>query len=161
MARNAAVFGTYPVQRTVWPAVDRLQELGYQKADISIVFGVSKRSSKLFIDELKTRAPEGAAAAGALAGAVLGWLAWPAIAAGPVMGALAGGVAGGALSAMAGCLIALATLENAGERQEAPESGDILVSVHCDNSESRSRAKKALKDTGAQKIWPARSPAFR
>ena len=110
--------------------------------------------------------PEGAstgAATGAVMGGVLGWLAGigaiaipgvgPFIAAGPIMAALAGMGVGGTVGGIAGGLVGVGIPEYEAKRYEGRvRKGGFLVSVHCDDSNWVSKAKKLLQETGAEDI---------
>jgi hypothetical protein len=93
----------------------------------------------------------------------LGWLAGigaleipglgPFIAAGPIMAALAGVEVGGTLGGLTGALVGMGIPEYEAKRYEGRvKEGGILLSVHSDNSEWTSRAKKILESTGAEDI---------
>jgi len=163
--KNTAVFGIYPDRTSVENAVDALKNEGFRNTDISVLFP-DNQGSKDFAHEKATKAPEGAATgagAGALMGGTLGWLAGigalaipglgPFIAAGPIMAALAGAGVGGAVGGIGGALVGMGIPEYEAKRYEGRvKSGGILLSVHSDNSEWTSRAKKILERTGAQDI---------
>jgi hypothetical protein len=77
----------------------------------------------------------------------------PFIAAGPIMSALAGLGVGGAVGGFIGALVGMGIPEYEAKRYEGHiRAGGILLSVHCDTSESIVRAKDLLKHTGAQDI---------
>src|SRR4030095_14402259 len=104
--------------------------------------------TKDFAHEKSTKAPEGAATGagtGAVLGGTLGLLAGigalaipgvgPLSAAGPIRATLAGAGAGGAAGGMIGALIGMGIPEYEAKRYEGRvKSGQILLSVHCDNS---------------------------
>lgn len=165
MAKNTAVFGIYPSRTSVESAITALQTAGFRATDLSILMPENVGNKDL-VHEKNTKSPEGVAT-GALSGAVLGgalgWLAGigalaipgvgPFIAAGPIMAALAGLGAGGALGGITGGLVGLGIPEYEAKRYEGRvRDGGILLSVHCDDSEWTSRAKKILQATGAQDI---------
>jgi len=116
--------------------------------------------------EKGTKAPEGVTAgatSGAVLGGAFGWLAGigvlaipglgPFIAAGPIMAALAGVGAGAVTGGVIGGLTGLGIPEYEAKRYEGLiKDGGILLSVHSDNSEWTSRAKKILQSTGAEDI---------
>jgi hypothetical protein len=96
-------------------------------------------------------------------GGALGWLAGigtlaipgvgPFIAAGPIMAALAGAGVGGAVGGLAGALVGMGIPEYEAKRYEGiVNKGGILLSVHSDNSEWTSKAKRILEATGADDI---------
>ena len=165
MARNTSVMGLYPDRTTVSDAVNVLHKEGYRTADISVLSS-DNQGSKDFAHERRTKAPEGAAtgaAVGAVVGAALAFIVsiqtvtitglGPLVAAGPLLAALAGAGAGGALGWMVGLVAGLPLTEYVATRYAGRmRRGGILLSVHCDSPEWCNRAKKTLKDTGAENI---------
>ena len=163
--KNTAVFGIYPSYTAVEIGVDGLKAAGFSNRDISVLFPQSA-GSKDFAHEKGTKAPEGATAGagtGVVLGGAMGWLLGvgalaipglgPFIAAGPIMAALAGAGVGGAVGGIAGALIGMGIPEYEAKRYEGRvKDGGILVSVHCDNSDWVTRAKKILEETGAEEI---------
>src|SRR3954469_6321275 len=163
--KNTAVFGLYPSITSVEIGVDELKSAGFRNTDISVLFPESA-GTRDFAHEKNTKAPEGAttgASTGVILGSALGWLMGigalavpglgPFIAAGPVMTALAGAGVGGTVGGIAGALIGMGIPEFEAKRYEGQiKEGGILLSVHCDNSEWTSRAKKILEATGASDV---------
>jgi hypothetical protein len=163
--KNTAVFGIYKTRAQVESAVDRMKAAGFRNTDISVLMAENK-GTKDFAHEKHTKAPEGAttgAGSGAAIGGALGWLAGigalaipgvgPLIAAGPIMAALAGAGVGGAVGGILGALVGMGIPEYEAKRYEGRiKEGEILLSVHCDNSEWVSRAKEMLKNTGAEDV---------
>jgi hypothetical protein len=107
----------------------------------------------------------GGAVLGALGGAV-GWLAGigslaipglgPFIAAGPIMAALGGAAAGGAIGGLGGALIGMGIPEYEAKRYEGKvKEGNILISVHSENSDARSRAKEIFERDNAEDVSSA------
>jgi hypothetical protein len=93
----------------------------------------------------------------------LGWIAGigalaipgvgPFIAAGPIMAALSGAAIGAAAGGIAGGLIGLGIPELEAKRYEGKiKEGNILISVHTDNSDEIARAKDIFTKAGAQDI---------
>ena len=162
---NTSVFGIYPDRAKLEVAIDRLRVDGFRATDISVLLPENIGNKDIAI-EGATKAPEGAAAggaSGATVGGVLGWLAGigslaipgvgPFIAAGPIIGALAGMGAGGAAGAFVGALAGYGIPEYEAKRYEGRiRKGGILLSVHSDNSDWTSKAKKILEDTGAEDV---------
>ncbi|HYW46486.1 MAG TPA: general stress protein [Bryobacteraceae bacterium] len=165
MTRNTSVMGIYSDRTTVSEAINVLHKAGYRATDISVLAS-DNQGSKDFAHEKRTKALEGAAAgaaAGAVVGAALAWLVSiqtvtiavlaPLVPAGPVLAAFAGAGAGGALGWMVGLLAGGRLSEYVAKRYAGRiRRGGILLSVHCDSPEWCGRAKKTLKDTGAQSI---------
>jgi uncharacterized membrane protein len=77
----------------------------------------------------------------------------PFIAAGPIMAALAGAGVGAAVGGLSGALIGLGIPEYEAKRYEGKiKEGNILISVHSENSDEVKRAKEIFERTGAQDI---------
>ena len=162
---NKAVFGLYSTRRQVENAVDELKAQGFRNTDISVLFSENV-GTKDFAHEKGTKAPEGmatGATSGAIVGGTLGWLAGigalavpgvgPLIAAGPIIAALTGVGVGGAVGGIAGALVGLGIPEYEAKRYEGRiKSGNILLSVHADDSKWTDKAEKILKNTGAEDI---------
>src|ERR1700759_1145063 len=163
--KNTAAFGIYPSNSAAETAVDQLVAAGFSNQDVSVLMA-DRKGSKDFAAEKNTKAPEGAltgVGVGGTVGGTLGLLAGigvlaipgvgPLIAAGPIMGALAGLGVGGTVGGVVGALIGMGIPEYEAKRFEgAVKDGGTLLSVHCETSEEVSRAKDALKSTGAKDI---------
>jgi len=163
--KNTAVFGIYRDRQQAEQSVDALRSAGFRNSDVSALLP-DNVGTKDFAHEKSTKAPEGTttgATSGAVLGGALGWLAGigalaipglgPFIAAGPIMGTLAGAGAGGAVGGLIGALVGMGIPEYEAKRYEGRvRDGGILLSVHCDNSDWRDRAKDILKRTGAQDV---------
>jgi hypothetical protein len=162
---NKAVFGIYTTRRQVENAVDELKAQGFRNTDISVLFPENV-GTKDFAHEKGTKAPEGmatGATSGAVVGGALGWLAGigalaipgvgPLIAAGPIIAALTGVGVGGAVGGIAGALIGLGIPEYEAKRYEGRvKTGNILLSVHADDSKWIDKAERVLKSTGAEDV---------
>lgn len=162
---NTSVFGIYSNRMDVEAAIDRLRGAGFRATDVSVLLPETIGNKDMGV-EGATKAPEGAAAggvSGATIGGVLGWLAGigslaipgvgPLIAAGPIVGALAGLGAGGAAGALVGALAGYGIPEYEAKRYEGRiRKGGILLSVHSDNSDWTSKAKRILEETGAEDV---------
>jgi hypothetical protein len=160
-----AVFCLAKTESQAIAIVDRLKAEGFSSNDISVLFP-DKTGTKDFAHEHHTKAPEGAAAgagAGGILGGALGWLVGigalaipglgPFIAAGPIMAALSGAAAGAALGGITGALIGLGIPEYEAKRYEGKiKEGNILISVHTENSTERARAKEIFERAGAEDI---------
>lgn len=145
--------------------VGQLKSANFSNNDISVLFP-DKDSTRDFAHEKNTKAPEGAvtgASTGGVVGGALGWLVGigalaipgvgPFIAAGPIMAALSGAAVGAAAGGIAGGLIGLGIPELEAKRYEGKvREGNLLISVHTDNSEEINRAKDIFKRAGAQDI---------
>ena len=145
--------------------VDGLKASGFSSGDVSVLFP-DKGSSRDFAHEQKTKAPEGAtagASTGGILGGALGWLAGigslaipglgPFIAAGPIMGALSGAAAGAAVGGIAGALIGMGIPEHEAKLYEGKvRGGNILISVHTEDSTERRRAKEVFESAGAEDV---------
>jgi len=145
--------------------VDRLKSANFSNNDISALFP-DKETNRDFAHEKNTKAPEGAvtgASTGGVLGGALGWLVGigalaipgvgPFIAAGPIMAALGGAAIGAAAGGIAGGLIGLGIPELEAKRyEEKIKSGNILISVHTENSDEIKRAKEIFTQANAQDI---------
>lgn len=163
--KNTAVFGIYRGREEAEIAVDRLLAAGFRGEDISALLP-DNVGNKDFAHEKNTKAPEGTttgAVTGGAVGGTLGLLAGigalaipgigPLIAAGPIVGTLAGVGAGGAVGGLIGALVGMGIPEYEAKRYEGRvKKGEVLISVHCDNSDWVKRAKDILKDTGGQDV---------
>src|SRR5918911_1588232 len=143
--------------------VNELKVAGFSDNDISVLFP-DKTGTKDFAHEQHTKAPEGAAAGagtGGVLGGTLGWLVGigalaipglgPFIAAGPIMAAPS--AAGAALGGVTGALVGLGIPEYEAKRYEGKiKEGNLLISVHTENSTERARAKRIFEQAGAEDI---------
>ena len=155
--------------------VTRLKSSGFSDNDISVLFP-DKAGTRDFAHETHTKAPEGATAgagAGGVVGGTLGLLAGigllaipgigPFIAAGPIMAALSGIAVGAAVGGITGALIGMGIPELEAKRYEGKiKDGNILISVHADDSEEVGKAKKIFESsrgtdisTGSEATPPA------
>ena len=164
MAKKA-VFGIAKNEAQAIAIADNLRAAGFVGNDISVLFP-DKQGSRDFAHEQHTKAPEGAAAGaggGAIVGGALGWMVGigalaipglgPFIAAGPIMAALAGAAGGAAAGGLTGALIGMGIPELEAKRYEGKvKDGNILMSVHTEDSKERDRAKKILGNGGAEDI---------
>ena len=145
--------------------VNQLKLASFSSNDISVLFP-DRGTSKDFAHEKNTKAPEGAVAGagtGGVVGGALGWIVGigalaipgigPFIAAGPILAALSGAAIGAAAGGIAGGLIGLGIPELEAKRYEGKvKDGNILLSVHTENSEEIKRAKALFTDAGAHDI---------
>jgi hypothetical protein len=145
--------------------VGQLKSANFSNNDISVLFP-DKGTTRDFAHETHTKAPEGVATGagtGGVIGGALGWIAGigalaipgvgPFIAAGPIMAALSGAAVGAAVGGIAGGLIGLGIPEIEAKRYEGKiKEGNILISVHTENSEEITLAKDIFTKAGAQDI---------
>jgi hypothetical protein len=145
--------------------VDQLKTANFSNNDISVLFP-DKDTTRDFAHEKNTKAPEGAvtgAGTGGVIGGAMGWIVGigalaipgvgPFIAAGPIMAALSGAAIGAAAGGIAGGLIGLGIPELEAKRYEGKvKAGNLLISVHTENSEEIKRAKEIFTQSGAQDI---------
>lgn len=162
---KASVYCTTKTTEQAERIVEDLKAIGFSSNDISALLP-DKRTTKDFAHEHNTKAPEGATTGGVAGlgvGAALGWLAGigalaipgvgPLIAAGPIMAALAGGAIGGATGGVIGALVGLGIPEFEAKRyEEKLRSGNILLSVHTEDSKQRDAAKDVFKRHDADDI---------
>ena len=114
----------------------------------------------------KYKGPRGAitgAGTGGVLGGALGWVVGigalaipgvgPFIAAGPIMAALGGAAIGATAGGIAGGLIGMGIPELEAKRYEGKvKAGNILISVHTDDSDEIDRAKEIFETAGAEDI---------
>ena len=160
-----AVFGIAKSEEQATRIVNSLKEAGFSNDDVSVLLP-DRAGSRDFAHEHHTKAPEGAAAgavAGGLTAGVLGWLVGigtiaipgvgPLIAAGPIMAALSGAAAGGAVGTLAGALVGLGIPEYEAKQYEGKvKNGNILISVHTEDSKERNTAKEIFDRAHAEDI---------
>lgn len=145
--------------------VGKLKSANFSNNDISVLFP-DQDTTRDFAHEKNTKAPEGAVAGagtGGVLGGALGWVAGigalaipgvgPFIAAGPIIAALSGAAVGAALGGIAGGLIGMGIPEIEAKRYEGKvKAGNILISVHTENSTEISRAKEIFTQARADDI---------
>jgi len=162
---SKAVFCIAKSETQAEQIVSVLKAKGFQRDDISVLFP-DKTGSCDFAYEQGMKAPEGAAA-GATTGGVLGggfgWLmgigslaipgVGPFIAAGPIMAALAGAAVGAAAGGVTGALVGMGIPEYEAKRYDGKvRAGNVLISVHAEDSDEVSRAKEIFEQAGADDI---------
>jgi uncharacterized membrane protein len=77
----------------------------------------------------------------------------PFIAAGPIMAALAGAGVGAAVGGLTGALVGMGIPEYEAKRYEGKiKEGNMLISVHSENSDEVKRAKDIFERAGAHDI---------
>ena len=96
-------------------------------------------------------------------GAIFGWLAGigslaipgagPFIAAGPIMAALGGAAAGGLAGGIVGALLGMGIPEYEAKLYDGKiRGGNVLISVHTDNSDQVNAAKEIYTRAGAEDV---------
>jgi hypothetical protein len=152
--------------------VDQLKVSNFSNNDLSVLFP-DKGTSRDFAHEKNTKAPEGAitgAGTGGVVGGALGWIVGigalaipgvgPFIAAGPIMAALSGAAIGATAGGITGGLIGLGIPELEAKRYEGKiKEGNILLSVHAENSDEIKRAKEIFKKADAEDICTTGEPS--
>lgn len=160
-----AVFGIATSIAQAEDILERLRIVGFARDDISVLLP-DVTTSRDFAHEKGSKAPEGAvtgAGTGGLIGGALGLLAGigalaipgvgPLIAAGPIMAALSGVAVGAAVGGLAGALVGMGVPEYVAKRYAGKiEEGNILVSVHADDSSQAKMASQVLETAGAHDI---------
>jgi hypothetical protein len=145
--------------------VNQLRAAGFSNNDVSVLLP-DRAGTRDFAHEQHTKAPEGAAAGAVAGGLVVGALGWlvgigslaipgvgPFIAAGPIMAALSGAAAGGAVGGMAGALVGFGIPEYEAKQYEGKvRNGNILISVHTEDSKERNAAKEIFMRSRAEDI---------
>ena len=143
----------------------RLRDCGFSSSDISVL-APDRSGVRDLGHENTTKAPEGAAtgaSTGAILGGALGWLAGvgslaipgvgPLIAAGPILAALSGAAVGGTLGGTTGALIGLGVPEYEAKQYETRlRDGNLLISVHVNNSEEAGRVRDIFSEEKAEAI---------
>lgn len=145
--------------------VNQLKADGFSNNDISALLP-DKTGTMDFAHEQHTKAPEASlfgASLGGVLGAIVGWFAGvgslafpglgPFIAAGPIMATLGGIAVGGITGGIIGAAIGLSRPEFEAVRYDGKiQKGNILLSVHVQNSRVADRAKEIVERCGAQHI---------
>jgi hypothetical protein len=163
MAR--AVFCIAKTEEQAIRIVDQLKAAGFSNNDVSVLLP-DRAGTRDFAHEQHTKAPEGAAAgavAGGLAAGALGWLVGigslaipgvgPFVAAGPILAALSGAAAGGAIGGIAGALLGFGIPEYEAKLYEGKvKNGNILISVHTEDSKERNAAREIFERSRAEDI---------
>jgi hypothetical protein len=166
---KASVYCIVPNEIQAEEIVAQLRSAGFSNNDISVLLP-DKRGTKDFAHEHNTKAPEGAATGGVAGlgvGAAVGWLAGigalaipglgPFIAAGPIMAALGGAAVGGTAGGIVGALVGMGIPEFEAKRYDAKvREGNVLISVHTEDSKQRDLAKEVLERGGAKDISTGR-----
>jgi hypothetical protein len=144
---------------------NRLRQSGFSADDISVL-APDQTGRREFGHQNSTKAPEGATAGagtGALLGGALGWLAGigalaipgvgPLIAAGPILAALSGAALGGTMGGLTGALVGLGIPEFEAQQFEGRlREGNILISVHAEDSDEASRIRQIFSEEKAENI---------
>src|SRR6202044_793011 len=144
---------------------DCLKAAHFTDNDISALLP-DKEGTQDFAHSNSTKAPEGAitgVGAGGVVGGVIGFMAsmgalaipgvGPLIAAGPILAALSGAAVGATVGGIAGGLVGLGIPELEAKRYEGKiKAGNILLSVHTENSDEIKRAEKIFEDAGAEDV---------
>jgi hypothetical protein len=145
--------------------VDQLEAAGFNTNDVSILYPDTS-TTKDFVHEVHSKAPEGAtagASTGGVLGGAMGWLvgmgtlaipgAGPFIAAGPILAALSGAAIGATVGGVTGGLVGLGIPEIEARRYAGKlRDGRILISVNAIDSKEISLIKRIFKDAGAEDI---------
>ena len=160
-----AVIGIVKSEMQAERILNDLRAAGFSPNDISVLFP-DKRGTRDFAHEKGTTMPEGAAtgaATGGLLGGAAGWLAGIGalaipglgafVAAGPIMAALGGAAAGAAAGGVTGALVGLGFPEFEAKQYESKlREGNLLVSVHTEDSTERSRVKEIFDRNQAEGV---------
>lgn len=165
---STAVFCTATTRAQAERIVSGLRVAGFSSDDISALFP-DDTGTRDFAHEQNTKAPEGAttgAGAGGVLGGALGLLAGigaiavpgvgPLIAAGPILATLSGAAVGAAVGGVTGALVGMGIPEFEAKRYEGKlRDGNILISVHVEDSTEKTRAKDVLAECGANDVATA------
>ncbi|PWT96157.1 MAG: hypothetical protein C5B53_10145 [Candidatus Melainabacteria bacterium] len=145
--------------------VEALRAAQFNADDVSMLLP-NKNMSRDLGHETHSKGPEGVTtgvSVGAVLGGALGWLAGigalavpglgPFIAAGPIMALLSGAAVGGSVGGVVGALVGLGLPEYEAKQYEGKlRDGNILLSVHTEDSQSAKRVEDIFKDNGATDI---------
>lgn len=162
---NASIYCTAKTAAQAETIIDALKRASFSNNDISVLLP-DKRGTKDFAHEHNTKAPEGATTGGVAGlgvGAAVGWLAGigalaipgvgPLIAAGPIMAALGGAAVGTATGGVIGGLVGMGIPEFEAKRYDAKiREGNVLISVHTEDSEQRDVAREIFQRNDADDI---------
>src|SRR5436190_22915633 len=143
----------------------RLKASGFTPNDISVL-APDRAGLRDLGHENSTKAPEGAATGagtGAILGGALGWAAGigalaipglgPLIAAGPILATLSGMAAGGTLGGVTGALVGTGIPEYEAQQYEGKlREGNILISVHADDSGEAGRIREIMSEEKADNV---------
>jgi hypothetical protein len=161
--RDTAVFAIYSDRLNTEIAIETLRAAGFRSTDISALFPDEVRT-KDFAQHKQVKVPQVAAFAltGAMVSELLVWLAGAGTSPIPGAGVLAsvipqittfaGLVAGGALGYLIVSLAGTKRHDSEERYDSRVRRGDILISVHCDDSRWRAKAKEILKRTGGDDV---------
>ncbi len=163
--KNNAVFCIAKDRTQAESIVAELRDASFPSTDISVLMP-DKSGTRDFAHEQNTKVPEGATTgvvAGMGSGAILGWLAGigtlaipgvgPFIAAGPIMAALGGAAVGGATGGVIGALIGMGIPEYEAKHYDGKiNGGNVLISVHTDDSDEEKTVKDIYERLGAEDI---------
>jgi hypothetical protein len=144
---------------------NRLKTSGFSPSDISIL-SPDRGGARDLAHQDSTKAPEAAiagAGTGAILGGALGWLVGvgslaipgvgPLIAAGPILAALSGIALGGAAGGLTGALVGLGIPEYEAQQYEGKlREGNLLLSVHAEDSDEASRIHQIMTEEKAESI---------
>lgn len=169
---NKSVFCIATSHEQADQIVDSLKNANFSNNDISALFA-DKDSTHEFAHEKNTKSPEGAitgAGTGGVIGGALGWIAGigalaipgvgPFVAAGPIIAALSGAAIGATVGGVAGGLIGMGIPELEAKRYEGRlQEGNILISVHTEDSDEIDKAKQIFTQANAQDICTTRETA--
>lgn len=162
---SKAVIGIVETYEQAQRTIRELRAAGFVDDEMSVLFP-DKSGTRDFAHEQGTKAPEGALAgvgAGGALGGTLGLLAGigllaipglgPFIAAGPILAALSGAAAGATVGGITGALVGLGIPEVVAKQYENKvKGGNILMSIHADDTERKDRAKAILAQNHATDI---------
>src|SRR5258708_26382283 len=160
-----AVFCIAKSEEQAVQIVNHLKAAGFSNNDVSVLLP-DRAGTRDFAHEQHTKVPEGAAAGGVAGGVAAGAVGWvvgigslaipgvgPFIAAGPIMAALSGAAAGGAVGGTAGALVGFGIPEYEAKQYEGKvQNGNILISVHTEDSKERNAAKEIFERSRAKDI---------
>src|SRR4029079_5677841 len=162
---STCVYCLAPTEEHAVRLANRLYNSGIADRNISMVHP-DRSSARDVGHQNSTKASEGAAAGastGALLGGALGWAAGigalaipgvgPLIAAGPILATLSGLAAGGTIGGITGALVGTGIPEYEAQQYEGKlREGNVLISVHSDDSGESARVREIVLEERADNI---------
>ena len=167
-----AVYGIVATHPEAASLIENLRKGGFSTTDVSVLAPHNQQQVGLQVEK-HTKSLEGTATgatAGGVLGGVLGLLAGIGtvvipglgilVAAGPLLATLSGMGIGASVGGLAGGLIGIGIPEYEAKLYEGHlEKGGILVAVHCEDTETVSRAHEIMQSAGATDIATSREKA--
>jgi hypothetical protein len=153
MTMTPSAFGLYPSCRALHQAADALRSAQFRQTDISILYSDGTQAYRLRESASDRDVADDAASLGRMLSSLSGVGAFgtadegPFLVGGPLLALVSGGYA------LRPSLRSLGIPDGAVDRFEGRlKSGDLLLSVQCDDLDWTTRALRILKATGAHEV---------